>query len=76
MQKWKKYLLLSGFSVVIIVFDLTDKFTLEHAEVWHAEAVKEMKEAAFLFLVGTKKDICVSRGHLPASPFPNPWGSS
>ncbi|PIK50126.1 putative ras-related protein [Apostichopus japonicus] len=47
-----------GAHVVIIVFDLTDKFTLEHAETWHAEAVKEMKEAAFLFLVGTKKDIC------------------
>ncbi|KAJ8043527.1 Ras-related protein Rab-34 [Holothuria leucospilota] len=50
-----------GAHVVIIVFDLTDKFTLEHAEVWHAEAVKEMKEAAFLFLVGTKKDICEER---------------
>ena len=54
------YILLSLlFSVVIVVFDLTDIETLEHAIKWKADACENAKDP-LVFLVGTKKDIVVS----------------
>lgn len=48
--------------VVIIVFDLTNLYSLSHCKNWLKEALNANDEATtpLLFLVGTKKDLLVS----------------
>ncbi|XP_033123553.1 ras-related protein Rab-34-like [Anneissia japonica] len=47
-----------GAHVVIIVFDMSDPYTLQHAKKWYDEAKNECRPDAHIFLVGTKKDLC------------------
>lgn len=47
--------------VVIIVFDLTNLYTLSHSKVWLKEAMDaNCSSSPLIFLVGTKKDLLVS----------------
>ncbi|XP_012969398.1 ras-related protein Rab-36 isoform X2 [Mesocricetus auratus] len=58
-----------GAQVIITVFDLTDVQTLEHTRQWLEDALRENEAGScFLFLVGTKKDLLVSRVKLKAQP--------
>uniref|UniRef100_A0A8C3WB74 RAB36, member RAS onco family n=1 Tax=Catagonus wagneri TaxID=51154 RepID=A0A8C3WB74_9CETA len=51
-----------GAQVIIVAFDLTDVQTLAHTRQWLEDALRENEPGAcFLFLVGTKKDLLVSR---------------
>ena len=46
---------------MIIVFDLNDGFSLQHCQRWYEDALKANKDdSAHVFLVGAKKDLCVS----------------
>uniref|UniRef100_A0A8C0G456 Ras-related protein Rab-36 n=1 Tax=Chelonoidis abingdonii TaxID=106734 RepID=A0A8C0G456_CHEAB len=51
-----------GAEVIITVFDLADIQTLEHTKQWLEDALRENEPgSSFIFLVGTKKDLVVSR---------------
>ncbi|XP_071945118.1 ras-related protein Rab-34-like [Antedon mediterranea] len=47
-----------GAHVVIVVFDMSDPYTLQHARKWYDEAKHECRKDAHVFLVGTKRDLC------------------
>jgi hypothetical protein len=54
---------LFNFSVVVIVFDMSDSKTLRNAVQWKEEARRNAgtdSEDQLLFLVGSKKDLLVS----------------
>ena len=46
---------------MIVAFDLSDIDTLSHARKWRDDACEAATDP-FVFLVGTKKDIVVSKG--------------
>uniref|UniRef100_A0A8D0TZK2 Ras-related protein Rab-36 n=1 Tax=Sus scrofa TaxID=9823 RepID=A0A8D0TZK2_PIG len=65
-----------GAQVIITAFDLTDVQTLAHTRQWLEDALRENEPGAcFLFLVGTKKDLLVSRmdGTGPGAASPSDW---
>ncbi|XP_062815089.1 ras-related protein Rab-34 isoform X2 [Anolis carolinensis] len=48
-----------GAQAIIIVFDVSDVASLDHARQWLQDALKENDPSSvILFLVGTKKDLC------------------
>uniref|UniRef100_A0A8D0F0J6 Ras-related protein Rab-36 n=1 Tax=Strix occidentalis caurina TaxID=311401 RepID=A0A8D0F0J6_STROC len=51
-----------GAEVIITVFDLADIQTLDHTKQWLEDALRENEpDSSFIFLVGTKKDLVVSK---------------
>lgn len=49
------------FSVIIVVFDLSNIFSLAHTKIWLKEALAANSNSEpLLFMVGTKKDLVVS----------------
>lgn len=47
-----------GAHVVVIVFDMKESYTLEHAKRWYQESLLENNHDPHIFLVGTKRDLC------------------
>uniref|UniRef100_A0A8C3Q7A6 Ras-related protein Rab-36 n=1 Tax=Geospiza parvula TaxID=87175 RepID=A0A8C3Q7A6_GEOPR len=51
-----------GAEAIITVFDLADIQTLDHTKQWLEDALRENEpDSSFIFLVGTKKDLVVSK---------------
>ncbi|XP_022252407.1 ras-related protein Rab-34-like, partial [Limulus polyphemus] len=46
-----------GAQAVVIVFDVTNTFSLQHVPVWLEETLENNKEKPLVFLVGTKRDL-------------------
>ncbi|XP_030847784.1 ras-related protein Rab-34 [Strongylocentrotus purpuratus] len=49
-----------GAHVVVIVFDMRESYTLDHAKRWYQESLLENSHDPHIFLVGTKRDLCES----------------
>nr|XP_054748068.1 ras-related protein Rab-34-like [Lytechinus pictus] len=47
-----------GAHVVVIVFDMKELYTLDHAKRWYQESLLENTHDPHIFLVGTKRDLC------------------
>lgn len=63
------YSAFSRFAAVIVVFDMTDLYSLTSCPAWLEDALKVNSVRPIVFLVGTKRDLLVRRRALLVARF-------